>query len=157
MLLDIIDSYDKSLLSAKEKAALESFIQNTRYGEVISIDNFISISEEKSSFNERIEYNFMLDNGMIESNASKSNRCLIGKGSSHGCCGNYEGCCYYRHMYCYVHDKLCTNCTPSWFCFNGCVPDPHRDNLPPGYDPPPGSYPSLTPDKIRKIKEGGRL
>lgn len=53
--------------------------------------------------------------------------CGIGwwpSGSSHGCCGNYSGCCYHVHWVCYVHDKICTNCKPRWFCFSGCVPDP---------------------------------
>ncbi len=45
-------------------------------------------------------------------------------GSSHGCCGNYSGPCYYWHPICYIHDKLCAKCTPKWFCLSGCVPDP---------------------------------
>jgi hypothetical protein len=43
-------------------------------------------------------------------------------GSSHGCCGNYSGPCYFWHPVCYVHDRLCTSCAYSW-CFSGCVPD----------------------------------
>jgi hypothetical protein len=45
------------------------------------------------------------------------------KGSDHGCCGNYSGPCYYWHPACYVHDKMCSDCTPRWFCFSGCIPD----------------------------------
>jgi hypothetical protein len=45
------------------------------------------------------------------------------KGSDHGCCGNYSGPCLYWHWACYVHDVLCTNCDPGWFCLPGCVPD----------------------------------
>ncbi|SMC66302.1 hypothetical protein [Pedobacter africanus] len=53
------------------------------------------------------------------------------RGSSHGCCGNYSGACYYWHPICYVHDKICKKCTPSWFCFSGCVPDADaEDNKP---------------------------
>lgn len=44
-------------------------------------------------------------------------------GSSHGCCGNYSGPCYYWHPVCYVHDRMCSTCTPRWFCFDGCNPD----------------------------------
>ena len=51
-------------------------------------------------------------------------------GSSHGCCGNYSGCCYYWNWKCYVHDKICTKCTPRWFCLSGCVPDPVQVNVP---------------------------
>jgi len=45
-------------------------------------------------------------------------------GSDHGCCGNYDGPCYYFHEACWIHDKLCTDCTPRLFCLWGCVPDP---------------------------------
>lgn len=45
------------------------------------------------------------------------------KGSSHGCCGNYKGKCWYWHPYCYLHDKMCSNCKPRILCFSGCVPD----------------------------------
>ncbi|MGN6495167.1 MAG: hypothetical protein ACTHLE_24480 [Agriterribacter sp.] len=45
------------------------------------------------------------------------------RGSDHGCCGNYQGPCWYWHPVCYIHDKMCKNCTPKWFCFSGCVPD----------------------------------
>lgn len=42
-------------------------------------------------------------------------------GSSHGCCGNYSGPCLYWHPLCYVHDVMCINCEPDWFCLSGCV------------------------------------
>jgi len=45
------------------------------------------------------------------------------RGSDHGCCGNYSGPCYYFHPVCFLHDKMCTDCTPRWFCFSGCKPD----------------------------------
>lgn len=44
-------------------------------------------------------------------------------GSDHGCCGNYSGPCYYWHPVCWIHDKMCTDCTPSWFCLSGCQVD----------------------------------
>lgn len=44
-------------------------------------------------------------------------------GSSHGCCGNYSGPCLYWHPACYIHDKMCKDCKPTWFCFSGCQPD----------------------------------
>lgn len=49
--------------------------------------------------------------------------CPLGCGSDWGCCGNYSGCCLYASLECYVHDAICTNCTPAWFCLPGCVPD----------------------------------
>lgn len=45
------------------------------------------------------------------------------KGSDHGCCGNYDGDCLYFHPICYLHDKICQNCTPKWFCLPGCKKD----------------------------------
>lgn len=56
--------------------------------------------------------------------------CPLGCGSDHGCCGNYSGCCLYIHVTCYVHDKLCTNCKPAWFCLSGCVPDEEITDAP---------------------------
>ncbi len=49
--------------------------------------------------------------------------CPIGCGSSHGCCGNYSGCCLYAHVLCYVHDRACTNCRPPEFCGPACRAD----------------------------------
>lgn len=69
-----------------------------------------------------------------ENIASGSGDCLGGwwpTGHSHGCCGNYSGCCWYWHPACYIHDKMCINCKPRWFCFSGCVPG---DDTP--VDPP---------------------
>lgn len=45
------------------------------------------------------------------------------KGSDHGCCGNYDGDCYFFHPICYLHDKMCKNCTPKWLCLPGCKKD----------------------------------
>ena len=46
------------------------------------------------------------------------------QGTNCGCCGNYNGGCFYAHPICYIHDYLCQSCTPSWFCFSGCVATP---------------------------------
>ncbi|TCC98326.1 hypothetical protein [Pedobacter hiemivivus] len=45
------------------------------------------------------------------------------RGSSHGCCGNYNGPCYYWNALCYIHDVICRKCQPASFCLSGCVPD----------------------------------
>lgn len=50
--------------------------------------------------------------------------CVLLCGGDCGCCGNYEGQCYYAHVMCYIHDFLCESCEPSWFCFSGCKPTP---------------------------------
>ena len=65
------------------------------------------------------------DNGVVPTPPAKlrERRGVWGlKGSSHGCCGNYAGPCYYAHPICYVHDRLC-RCCGKWWCFGGCKPD----------------------------------
>lgn len=56
-------------------------------------------------------------------------RCWLGQGSGHGCCGNYSGCCYYVNPICHVHDAMCSDCSPSWFCLPGCKPDKPVKNV----------------------------
>lgn len=55
--------------------------------------------------------------------AGRTAPCLLGSGSSHGCCGNYSGCCYYVNPLCHIHDAMCSDCKPRWFCLSGCIPD----------------------------------
>ncbi len=45
------------------------------------------------------------------------------------CCGNYLGCCYYVNPICYVHDTMCSDCRPSWFCLRGCKSDKPVKNV----------------------------
>lgn len=67
---------------------------------------------------------FTIDNpNMFEGEADPSTGYRWPSGSSHGCCGNYSGPCYFWHPVCWVHDKMCSDCSPSWFCLSGCVPD----------------------------------
>ncbi len=41
------------------------------------------------------------------------------QGSDLGCCGNYEGCCWYAHILCLAHDLYCLASD----CGTGCGPD----------------------------------
>lgn len=50
--------------------------------------------------------------------------CFILCGTDCGCCMNYEGQCYFGAGICYIHDYFCQECTPRWFCFDGCKPTP---------------------------------
>lgn len=43
-------------------------------------------------------------------------------GSDHGCCGNYDGPCYFCSNFCLWHDRVCTQCE-HWHCGPACVPD----------------------------------
>lgn len=56
-------------------------------------------------------------------NGNQNRGCIFGQGSSHGCCGNYAGCCYFWHVGCWIHDKQCGTCSPEWYCLPGCVED----------------------------------
>jgi hypothetical protein len=110
---DFINNINSDTQYAEEKGFL--FVQQILNN--IAADN-ISLYELE---NEIIEYTLNNPNsfeGQISAMGFRWPR-----GSDHGCCGNYSGPCYYWHPVCYVHDKICTNCTPRWFCFSGCVPD----------------------------------
>jgi len=50
------------------------------------------------------------------------------QGGECGCCGNYEGICLYWNKICLIHDYQCQTCTPSWYCFKGCVPSSCKGN-----------------------------
>lgn len=64
--------------------------------------------------------------GQLEKSYKKEskNDCWILCGGDCGCCGNYEGQCFYGHVLCYSHDYLCQSCSPRWFCFSGCEATP---------------------------------
>ncbi len=51
-------------------------------------------------------------------------------GSDWGCCGNYEGRCRFRHVFCLIHDMRCTNCG-YWHCGPRCVEDEQVETLEP--------------------------
>lgn len=89
-------------------------------------------SEEEISFNEYYSYYMsandfqrFIDNQLASSSFGGDCGwwCLLGCGSDHGCCGNYSGCCLYWNPICYIHDRMCTDCEPAWFCLPGCKPD----------------------------------
>ena len=39
-----------------------------------------------------------------------------------GCCGSYDGPCWFSNILCYWHDRICICCFSWWFCFSGCRP-----------------------------------
>lgn len=45
------------------------------------------------------------------------------EGGDCGCCGNYEGVCWYASYWCYLHDFLCQECQYV-ACFSGCEETP---------------------------------
>lgn len=123
---------------------LTPFMFNEDIG--INVDNFITFIDENPDFSaEKGAYVFkevllnLKNDNVINITAqklysevnnyveeqSKGNKASSWwpQGSDHGCCGNYSGNCWYWHPVCYVHDVMCTNCEPAWFCLSGCVPD----------------------------------
>ncbi len=98
------------------KQFINPYIKNKR--KFIRFDNFYSFFVSKPRFNAFVQV--MKNDDLLK---TKGSDCWFGKGSDHGCCGNYDGCCYYTHIACYVHDKMCTDCKPRWFCLSGCIPD----------------------------------
>jgi hypothetical protein len=93
---------------------------------------FLFVQEILNNFTSNNISLYELENEIIDYTINNPNQfegeaSLLGfrwpRGSSHGCCGNYSGPCYYWHPVCYVHDKMCSDCSPRWFCFSGCVPD----------------------------------
>ncbi len=95
---------------------LISFL-DTYTEETIRFDDYYSFYVDRSDFE------LFVSNMITSSSGGCGWWCVLGCGSDHGCCGNYSGCCLYWHPGCYVHDKMCTDCKPEWFCLPGCKPD----------------------------------
>lgn len=109
---------------------------NELFPEEVNLANYLNqTSEEQINFDKLNSFNYskadymaMLENIKENSNPNLQGRggcgwyCPIGCGSDHGCCGNYSGCCIYRHLACYVHDKICIDCEYEDFCLPGCKP-----------------------------------
>jgi len=116
-LIEVINEYkvEHGSLDTKEQNLL-TFLENTNQ-ESIRFDQQYSFSVSNEVFKES------MDNLKMAAKADCAWWCPLGCGSSHGCCGNYEGCCLYANLGCYIHDKMCTTCEPEWFCLPGCKPD----------------------------------
>lgn len=99
-------------------STLITYLQNTNDTN-IRFDDYYNFYFPKEEFQNSIS-DFL-------QNTSKK-RCWLGLGSGHHCCGNYSGCCYYVNPICYVHDTMCSDCKPSWFCLPGCKPDKNINN-----------------------------
>lgn len=85
--------------------------------------DYLRFDDYYSFYVDKEDFELFISNITTSSSGDCAWWCPLGCGSDHGCCGNYSGCCLYRHFICYVHDRLCTNCTPEWFCLPGCKPD----------------------------------
>ena len=108
---------------------LYDFINNTNE-DFLSYDKIYSFSIKKEDYLKSLD-NIVMRNKSMNSSQNRESQvasdcswwCPLGCGSDWGCCANYSGCCFYRSIECYIHDRLCSDCEPRWFCFSGCVPD----------------------------------
>ncbi len=94
----------------------------------IRFDEYYSFFISKENYRRTLS-NILNKNDEVQRRSGCSWYCVMGCGSSYGCCGNYSGCCLYRHVLCYVHDKICTQCTPRRFCLPGCKPDLQEETI----------------------------
>ncbi len=118
----IQSAQDENLAFLKHSSSklLINYINNTQ-DEYVRFDKVYSFFVEKDKFIYALEYTQNYNNNGPEKGCGWW--CPLGCGTDWGCCGNYSGCCWYWDILCYIHDKQCTNCTPSWYCLPGCVPD----------------------------------
>lgn len=99
-----------------------SFIQSIR--DMLSFNSSVNISFKDIYTASNSGTNFQNSTAPpINPSSGNCGTCWLGCGSDHGCCGNYKGCCYYVHGLCYLHDKMCKNCKPKWFCGPQCKKD----------------------------------
>jgi hypothetical protein len=116
------------LLSVPRNQQIHAMI-NSSQKEQFGFDEIYAFSMERSVFLETLQLmrnkqqNERIPNEGRSQGGGCAWWCPIGCGSDWGCCGNYSGCCLYASLECYIHDRICSNCEPRWFCFNGCVPD----------------------------------
>jgi hypothetical protein len=79
------------------------------------------IVEALSTLND-LEVDFKTLENLLDNTFSDRKKAFILSGSDCGCCGNYEGQCWFASANCLVHDLICQSCKPRWFCFSGCKP-----------------------------------
>lgn len=139
----------------------------TEYGNEFGIDS--ELQNMKSNVNQSLQdtftfkdvysmvipiqtYNNYLDSAQISSGFNCSYCYIFGLicGSDYGCCGNYKFCCVLKHKLCYVHDKICKNCSPKWFCLPGCHP-----GAPLVIPDPSDTPPVTTPEKVFPVVNVG--
>lgn len=100
-----LDTYSGNRLTARDIAYIKDKLKGLK---------ILSLSE----------YQNLVHTPLQEANRDDDDDCWILCGGDCGCCGNYEGQCYYANDICYVHDYLCESCEPAWFCLSGCQPTP---------------------------------
>lgn len=120
-----LDQYEAEFGQTPDATAIKQYVQSFQ-GSAIPFTNVYELLVSAEEFEEAV---VNIQNG----SGDCAWWCPLGCGTDHGCCGNYKGCCFYRHIACYIHDKMCINCEPPWFCGPQCqpgddwIPDPADD------------------------------
>lgn len=106
-------------LTSKELEVL-NYLQRVKEKEkFITIDRLLEIMEDRETYMNRVETQYLIANGMNTfPNSAKTQGCTQGGGL--GCCGNYSGCCWVWSLACLEHDIVCHDCA-RWHCGWGCV------------------------------------
>ena len=126
-LKEIINEYRVNNEMDSSTVNLIYYLNHTNQ-EQIRFDDFYSYYISKEDY-ELLLSNFLNSQKSSEESSQELERgssgwwCVLGCGSDHGCCGNYSGCCLYRHIICFIHDNYCTNCEPVIVCGPYCKPD----------------------------------
>ncbi len=90
----------------------------------IRFDKYYSFYVNQENYNSQLNNIISAQNSNDELNFDDCGWwCVLGCGSDYGCCGNYSGCCLFWSINCLIHDSLCSNCEPNWFCLPGCIED----------------------------------
>lgn len=109
-----------------EKNRFVDYLIGVQDADEISISKLYELESSKADFLNRVDGQYAYIrrtvsnkpiDGVSLSAEAVPNDCF--EGSNHGCCGNYEGCCWYSHDLCLAHDVACL-CCDSWWCLWGC-------------------------------------
>lgn len=119
LFIKVIESSGYSM-SYNETEFYEYLKQVNKNTQFVTSDILFEIIEPQKSFLDKIETKYLLANNLIDINTQRTQDWCSGQGSDYGCCGNYDGCCYYGNLFCLYHDAACWNCGP-WWCLRGCV------------------------------------
>jgi hypothetical protein len=138
----VLDQYEIEFGQTPDGILIKQYVQSF-LGTDIPFANVYGLTVSTQAFDQTI-LNFQ--NGSGSGNCAWW--CPIGCGSDHGCCGNYEGCCLYKHILCYIHDKICVNCVPKDLCLPGCKPGSGDEKIPDPAKIPP-TDPSIPDDSPR--------
>lgn len=120
---------DKKFLLKGQEIEVYSYLKEHINEREVTSDKLLSIMMPTKDFMIRVERTIARDANitykMVAFGGDDPNDCdpLPGEGSGLGCCGNYNGCCWYWSIMCLDHDLACY-CCDHWYCLWGCQAEP---------------------------------